>query len=160
MTRHTYAGLLAFVALLLLAALLTAAPPAQAPAPPQAPSLPEFACDCGAAGCHRYADGGCHCGPQTRAGGRGVDCPLSAVRKPSARPDGLGYCSPACRCGCQEGAPCVCGGYMAPGPSFVPFAPQTRTYAFPAGFYAPPGDGGCAGGNCGAPAGRGLFRRR
>jgi hypothetical protein len=136
MTRHAYAGFLAFVALLLLAALLTAAPPAQAPCPPQAPSLPEFTCDCGAAGCHRYADGECHCGPRLRPGARGVDCPLNTARKPSLRPDGLGYCSPACRCGCQEGAPCVCGGAAAPGPSFVPFAPQP--YAPQGPFYATP----------------------
>ena len=29
--------------------------------------------------------------------------------KRTARPDGLGYCSPACACGCQWGIPCTCG---------------------------------------------------
>lgn len=28
---------------------------------------------------------------------------------PSPRPDGLGFCSPACTCGCAIGAPCTCG---------------------------------------------------
>lgn len=30
-------------------------------------------------------------------------------KTPSLRPDGLGYCSPACACSCQEGFPCTCG---------------------------------------------------
>lgn len=36
----------------------------------------------------------------------------AGYRKPekqSPRPDGLGYCSPACSCGCNDGAPCTCG---------------------------------------------------
>jgi hypothetical protein len=33
--------------------------------------------------------------------------------KQSRRPDG-GYCSPACRCGCNEGTPCQCGTFRTP----------------------------------------------
>jgi hypothetical protein len=158
------AVVLAALAVLLYAAGVALGLPPQAPVPPQAPQR-EFSCECGVAGCHRYADGECHCGPRLRPGGRGVDCPLYEAKTP--RPDGRGYCSPACSCGCNGGAPCDCGAVAARSRDLAEvreilaarLAEKRRDAYQPAPVYYAPA-GGCAGGSCGAAPARGLFRRR
>ncbi len=94
---------------------LAHAGPEQAPRPPQAPPIPkpEFDCDCGEKGCHRYTDGQCHC----------ADCPLHPTKVKAACP-----CSPACTCGCNAGQACSCG---APTP--IP----TQQYQVPPAYFAP-----------------------
>ena len=94
------------------------------------------ACSCKP--CHCQGD--CHC-----AGGL-CSCSGCGLAKPkrTARPDGLGHCSPACTCGCNLGLPCSCGaGTVQRTTAAAPVYQSQPAYRFPAPVSAPVRRGGC-----------------
>ena len=101
----------------------------------------------------------CHCGGQCSCAGSLCSCAGCGLwrddtgpdphLKRTRRPDGLGYCSPACTCGCQWGMPCTCGRALEQRRVTVPPAqaiqrhqPALRYQAAPR-FAAPVRRGGC-----------------
>ena len=55
----------------------------------------------------------------------------------SLRPDGKGYCSDQCSCGCVNGEPCRCGGDSTVSASTVATARLALPTYYPAPTYAP-----------------------
>lgn len=73
------------------------------------------------------------------------DCEICAARKTakgkSPRPDGEGYCSNQCTCGCNGGLPCRCGSAKAARLEFEPcWQPALPSFQYRA-------PAGCAGGS-------------
>ena len=91
------------------------------PCPTAACRCDADACKCGQVAGSRCA-ATCICGAPLPPPGIRPKEPAAPTRPAkSLRPDGFGYCSDRCTCGCNAGAPCRCGNGRAP-QTFAPAA--------------------------------------
>jgi len=80
-------------------------------------------CDCASPNDCDCKPGACECKNCTLERTAPTAPPPGVRPKKTPRPDGLGYCSDQCACGCNQGQPCRCGSVRpATAPPYQPFS--------------------------------------